>query len=340
MAEDIQPVKALYYPRILSRSLGWLKAALLYWEGLVRVVPDDFEPLDPPGVHDLVEAGLIESISPDRYLEGAQRTFAASLEKLLQGRSRSSRRADRGSGALLHVRELAPSLLQELQTRGLAMTAGEWVSMAGDVAALYKICLTGQAGRELHAAPAIDEGEGDVAAWFFSSREQRGGSAATGLVDGFACARRVHPFPEIEQNGVPTNRLLAARRTFAPQRRAFREQLQGRVAAIDTLPSVAAVRAHLDDAVSEIDGEVNAQRRDLGTVNARNALKVVTMSTPAALGTAVTLAGAPIPTAVAGVTASLGLGVVDWFLQRRQLGRFSTSYVLLLEAALARSWRK
>jgi hypothetical protein len=340
MADDILPVKALYYPRIRFESLGWLKAALLYWEGLLRIVPEDFDPLDPPGVHDLVEAGLIESVAPGRFLREAQESFVRSLEKVAPGHSPPPPVTDRGSGALLHVSEIEPELLQELRTRGLAITAGEWASMPDAVASLYKVTLAGVAGRELHAAPAIDETEADVAAWFYRSREERGGRGTPGLVDGFACARRVSPFPSIEERGVPASRLLAIRRMYATQRRTFREHVQTRVAGIDRLPSIAAVRAHLDDVVSEVEGEVNAQRRDLGTANARNALKVVTVSTPAALGTAVTLAGAPLPTAIAGVTASLGLGVADWFLQKRQLARGVTNYVLSLEEAIARPSRR
>jgi hypothetical protein len=337
MAEDILPVKALYFPRIRFGSLGWLTAALLYWEGLLRIVPEGFDPLDPPGVHDLVEAGLIESVSPARFLEGARDSFVRTLETVAPS---APPLKDRRSGALLHVKEMEPALLQELQARGLAITAGEWVSLPDEIANLYKVTLAGVAGREYHAAPAAEEAEADAAAWFFASRTQRAGNSVTGLVDGFACARRVPPFPWIEQRGLSTAQLLAIRRTYATQRRAFREHLQTRVAGIDRLPSVAAVRAHLLDVISQIEGEVNAQRRDLGTANARNALKVVTMSTPAALGTAVTLAGAPLPTAVVGVTASLGLGVADWFLQRRQLARGVTNYLISLEASIARPQRR
>src|SRR5258708_3266009 len=103
---DVQPVKAIYYPHIQFESLGWLKAALLYWEGILRIVPDGFEPFDPPEVHELATAGLVSSISPSRYLESVRRLFSARLDELLASHLGHSWGLDRESGALIHVAEI------------------------------------------------------------------------------------------------------------------------------------------------------------------------------------------------------------------------------------------
>src|SRR5580704_6582677 len=115
---DVQPVKALYYPRAQFASIGWVKAALLYWESLLRVVPDGLDTHDPPEVHDLVAAGLIEDISPTPYRDATKTAFAPRLEAQLRARGGPSPclrpEADEPSrgeaNALVHIAEIAPEL--------------------------------------------------------------------------------------------------------------------------------------------------------------------------------------------------------------------------------------
>src|SRR5687768_14972847 len=58
------PTRALYYPHIEFRSLDWLKSALLYWEGVKRIVPDEeYTPNDCDELRPLLEAGLVENVS-------------------------------------------------------------------------------------------------------------------------------------------------------------------------------------------------------------------------------------------------------------------------------------
>ena len=85
MAEDVQPIKALYYPQVQFYSPNWLRTALLYWEGVLRLVPDGFQPVDPPIVSDLADLGLVESVSPAPYIASAKDKFLEKLNELLQG---------------------------------------------------------------------------------------------------------------------------------------------------------------------------------------------------------------------------------------------------------------
>jgi hypothetical protein len=284
-----------------------------------------------------VTAGLIEGVSPARYLRAAAEQFAASLEDLLRRTSQQSLGQRRQSGALVHIGEIDPTLLRDLQARGFATAAGQWSSMAPELASIYKVSLANEVAKALHAVPATDEADLDVATWIFDGRKQRARQGTAGFIDGFACVRRLDPFPLIEQRGMRTSKVVELRQLFDTPRRAFRDRVQARVAAMDTLPSAEAIRAQLDALVGDIEGEVNAQRRALETSNVRNALKLVTVSTPAALGAAVALAGAPLPLAATGVLGSLGLGATDWFIQRRQARRSTANYLLALSPAVART---
>ena len=152
---DVPPVKALYTPHIQFRLIGWLRAALLYWEGILRFAPDRFSAFDPPEVHELVAAGLIENVSPERYCKAAADVFCARLDEVLA----SSRRPPcLGTNAdpLIHASQIDRDLLQKLQRRGLAASSGDWAKMSPDMAALYKATL--REHRRSRAQRSADDG--------------------------------------------------------------------------------------------------------------------------------------------------------------------------------------
>src|SRR5262245_3478541 len=85
----LPPTKCLYYPYIHFRSLDWLKYALLYWEGVKRIVPVHVRTQDPPEVTALVEKGLVENVAADEFLNQAADVFIPKLERLAASRGGS-----------------------------------------------------------------------------------------------------------------------------------------------------------------------------------------------------------------------------------------------------------
>jgi hypothetical protein len=331
---EVQPLKALYYPHVHFDSLGWVKAALLYWEKIVRLVPAGFQTWDPPEVHELAVEGLIENVSSAPYLHSADQIFAARLEEMLQTHLGPSLCLKRESGSLLHVADIEPGLLRQLQARRLAAAAGDWVTMSPDIATLYKITLATVAGEDLHAAPATDDPSCDVAATYFAHARLARDPKAMAPIDGFACVRQIQPFPSIEAKGLPVKDLVEIRDELPQSRREFRERVQASATAIATLVSVEAIRGHLTDLTTEIEREVRAERSAVRAANRRNFWKAVSVSMPASIGAAVTLAGAPILIAALGVAGSLGVGLTDWLLKRHHDPRAPSHYLLSLDAAV------
>lgn len=337
---DVSPIKALYYPHIQFRSVPWLKSALLYWEGIRRIVPAGLAPQDPPEVRELVDAGLIESKPADEYRAAAAVVFRSRLEDLLQTRNGRPPFLDnlRTTGSerdQVHVAKMEYDLLQELEQRGLATMAGQWVAMSPEMAGLYMIALANEAGHQLHSSPITDHKACDVAATYFAHQKVTPDKDAVAPLDGFACARLLLPFPSPEAAGNLTVRQLVDIRTKSEkERRAFREKIQTRAAGIAELPSVEAVRDHLNDLTAEVELEIAAQRDALRSANVNAAWSVLGISAPASISTALALTGAPpLAVSVAGVGA-VALGVANWFLQRRKERRAGGHYLLTLEKAV------
>jgi hypothetical protein len=239
---------------------------------------------------------------------------------------------------LIRVGEIEAGLLRELQALGLAAVSGGWVTMSSDLAQLYTVTLAGVIGRAVHAAPATDQAICDVASLYFARRQLFGGDDAQTPIDGYACARSLAPFPELEAADVPTEKLLKVRQKYASERRAFRELVQARAVDIAELPSVDAMASHLRDLTTELEAEVDSQRRSRRADYVRDVWKLVGIGTPASIGAVVTLAGAPSLVAALGGAGSVAAAVTDWLLERRHGHRSTARYLLSLEWLMG-GWR-
>jgi hypothetical protein len=339
MTTDVQPVKALYYPHTHFASTRWLKAALLYWERLVRIVPEGFPLLDPPDIHELEAEGLIENVSPAPYRELAKRRFLRRLEHALGRRevlSASGNRAwpaSRRRYQLVAIDKIERGLLQELQAHGLAAISEDWVTMSSEMADMYLVALANEIARSLHAAPATDTSPDQVPSTFVAQQELSGDRSPEVPIDGYACARMMSPFRAIEGSSVPTDKILRIRQKCSDQRRAFRELIQERAVAIAALHSTQAIDSHLRDLTFELEGEASAQRRSRTEAYWRDAGRVLGVGAPASIGAVVTLSGAPALVAALGGVGTVAAGITEWIVDRRQ-ARHAVQYLLCLEGVL------
>lgn len=78
---------AFYYPYIQIQDLNWLKAALLYWDGVRRVMPPDALVNDPPEIREAIAAGSLIDTSPAPYRQAASETFLKKFKPFIQEQS-------------------------------------------------------------------------------------------------------------------------------------------------------------------------------------------------------------------------------------------------------------
>ncbi|MBC7972317.1 MAG: hypothetical protein H7Z11_19685 [Verrucomicrobia bacterium] len=76
--------KALYYPYIQIQDENQLKCALLYFEGIHRIVPKYIPLHDSAVVHAVIEEGLLEDQDPEDYAERASKKFEEDFLSLLK----------------------------------------------------------------------------------------------------------------------------------------------------------------------------------------------------------------------------------------------------------------
>jgi hypothetical protein len=341
MSDDIQPVKALYYPRTHFSSTGWLKTALLYWEGVLRIVPEDVLLQDPPEVHALVDAGLVENVPAERYQAGAKRCFLGHLEGAFERDAEgpfpcSFERDESGRShyKIFLIGKIERGLLKALQAHGLAMASAEWATMASEMTDLYLMGLANEVARDLHAAPSSNPPLEDIPSTFLAL--QRTGSEPTAkvLADGYACARTMGAFRQLESSDLSVPKLLRARQKYAQGRRAFRELVQERATAMAALRSARAVESHFRNLADELESEADAERNRRSATHWRTAWRVAGVVSPASIGGVVTVSGAPAIAAAIGGVGTVAAAITDWVVESRKV-RHASSYLLSLETLAA-----
>jgi hypothetical protein len=93
---------AFYYPYIQIQDLNWLKAALLYWDGVRRVMPPDVLVNDPPEIREAIAAGSLIDTSPAPYRQAASETFLKKFKPFIQDQS-VCKKLERIFGDSLHA---------------------------------------------------------------------------------------------------------------------------------------------------------------------------------------------------------------------------------------------
>jgi hypothetical protein len=336
---DLQAIEGLYYPGPEFPSVPWLKAVLLYWEGILRIVPDGRTPQDSPDVKALLEAGAVQDVSPAPFRTATAEAFGTRLEDLLQSRQgqpieegecTDGSKGDAKAEERIHLTELDRSLVKKLESKKLVSVNGEWAHMSRAIAQLYRITLANEAARQLYAAPVTDTTACDVVSTYFSSRKVTADPKGV-PTDGLQWAQLHLPFPSVETAGrLSVKKLLDLRKKHAHLRQGFRERIQKHTDAIADLPSPDAVHSHLEAMGKEMQYDLETQKDALRAAGLRDLWTVISISSPLSLGTGAALATAGSPLAAVGAFGVVGLGVAKWFFERKAERRESGHYLLSL----------
>ncbi len=131
---------ALYYPTIEFQDYEWLWGASLLWDRIYKIVPEGYQPDEPPNVLELQEGGEIGvAIHPQKYAKGIADEFiekmksrnwdAAALTHNKEDSADDYRR--------LHKNKVDAKLKEMLISKGQASAQGDWLHIPTEFSAQY-----------------------------------------------------------------------------------------------------------------------------------------------------------------------------------------------------------
>jgi hypothetical protein len=335
------PSKALYFPHLEFGSAAWVKGALLYWEGLARLV-GKVQPDDEPEIRELLEAGLIEEIKLEPFKPQVKRLFGDRFVDLLRrcrGLPDAVPRA-RGLRADLDLQaRVLDELAHELESQGHQHASEVVRTMPEQALALAATFAAHVVASEHYLAPVTDDPMFSALDTYFTEEGITSDPKAT--PDGLAEADLLIPTPSVDAlASLPVARLLEIRAKLRKNRRSFRRKVESLRASIAELPTVDAVRDRIRTFAEDIRDDLEAERRAIREAEVKEDWTFMTITAPAALAVGVTIASSSstILGPVAGIGA-VGLGVTNWFVQRRKRPKASSNYMLSLKTELGRRGR-
>ncbi len=314
--------KALYYPYFGVRDVNWLKAALLYWDGIRRIGPGT-------GRHDhvetkqAVEAGLLEETDPEPYIESAAERFrnyivplATSPKKFSQAQLNQviqEMGSAQSPGYQLRVEKMTNSLIWELRERGMAQLSGDWVITERWVGGVYMMCLAMEMSQKIGAPPATHvtalEGLGEYLA-FGQPRMPKSKKSKTSLLHlGISLPN------SDDLAGVSMKKVLTFHEKCAEERRHFRRAVENIMRKANEIEDPNALSDYLSDQSQDIKEAINNHNHALGFLKTKSAYGLLKISTPAAVTTVATALAPAAATLLAGLGITAGL--VTWWAEQR-----------------------
>lgn len=312
--------KALYFPYIHFQDENWLKYSLLYWDGLKRIVPEEYTPADSKTVKALLDENIIENVNPKDgkvpYTMGAAEQFLPTFKQMLQ------RRHDKRTPAtivneLLEKREKTPIDIRKMDSRVVdvlsnyefAIRDGNSLIMDPKLAGFYMVCLAGHISEEQKAPLVTDTFEMETIGTYFQHSRISQDMFRKQYDKEFQLTRMLMPVPSPQNlKDIDIKKFIKFQKKYEAERTQFRKAIEGTCKGISDLDDQSAIKDFLEQKKKEIKTSVDDQRKAIRGLNAGNMLSLCSISVPTGVSSLAGLS-AVNPISVP-LIAGLGLTVV------------------------------
>jgi len=313
MAEALATGSALYYPYIHIRSLDHIKASLIYWDRVRRIVPDmlrhgegrKYAYDDSYDAQLLADHGLLVCTDPVPYENQAADTFFKHITPHAGNFHIDPETARRltANKRGIHIEKLGDQVLWRLQQMGLAHQIGEWVAMHEEVGALYMFCLASEMGQKMNAALLGDSSEDAEIGQSLLFEPSSPAEVSEHLLDvGISL-----PTPEALHD-VPIKKVADFAQRRAGERLRFREEVEVIIETARSSSDPNQIADYLSTRKTEIAEAVDALRKTQDELLTGGVAGVAKITVPTSFASAAAIAHvSPIGAAI---LAAAGIGVM------------------------------
>lgn len=212
---------ALYFPSIEIRSRSWLRAALLMWDHVYRIVPETYAPNDSDDACAAVDAGFLRTI----ILEDTDRREAAeSFERLLEAAPVMPDAFVDDDGVSIHLGKIDERLYPALDEVN-ARLAGDWYEMPRGLARGYMLTLANTVARRRALSLATDNPDAWIATTYVGMEGNIGDPAYSDEVADQVAAVSIERLVPVFVDDLPIAALITFAGQHAEERRELREHL-------------------------------------------------------------------------------------------------------------------
>jgi Family of unknown function (DUF6236) len=365
----------LYYPFMRIRSASWLKASALYWDTMRRFRPRNYSPRDSLVSSQLADAGFLQYISPEPYVEEVsydlQRFIGEYADVLRRQFGISAALDDRrtrpvwgfdapnGSDKRLgwiHSRKMGFGFASFLESEGLGVVGRgndlDWVGLHPTLAAAYMLALVGECAEHEQLEPTTDSPDQLLSPAYGVESAIR--LLTSGVIDprsadlrhdmaGFAMLAMEYALPK-NINEVSVDQLLATKHSLREELAQFREFVAAQRQELERLASIQdpaiyaeAFTHHVRSQVAEPLKQLEHGLKLCGLETVRSVFTMQSFAPPAlAVGASEMLHLPPVAATASGISAVIGTAWWQYAdARRQQIANSPVGYLLSVNRRLS-----
>jgi hypothetical protein len=327
----------LYFPGIEFATPSWVRAALLIWDSVYRIVPEGYVPQDSSDTLEAVNAGLIHNITlePDDLAsthDGFQK-FLCNIPFMPAGLQGSHR---------VHKDKIDARLYPILDKVATHHVDKDWFQLPSELARGYMFYLAQNAARRRGLYKGTDTADAWVVSYYFSER----GNFDDFVYDtseGSLSYLNIKDLIPISVANVPMSQVIEFLEKRKDEKRNFREQVNRLLGKVALCESKSHLVELFDACHRDLLEAKQALRRSMSFASVDDLYALFVIAVPVAATVLGTLATYGHP-GVAAIATALSFGAVAGYAQFAKAIRANRSantgaYLLDLDNRLAREGR-
>lgn len=250
---------ALYFPSIEVRSSSWLKASLLVWDYIYRIVPSGYQPRDSREVRIAVDAGLVRDI----HLEDADRDLAyREFSRLMSMAPFLPDGFSEHGEVAVHTGKI-DERLQPLLESASALLKGDWYEMPRGLAKGYMLTLARKTAQRRGMCIATDSPDAWTATAYLEARGNVDEYLMNDTEEERYCHVLINDLLPLNLASVNMDAIVQLHETHDDERRALRSELARVMTSLTRCESPEYARHLQTNAVRALDKRKQSYRKGL-----------------------------------------------------------------------------
>jgi len=242
----------LYYPTIEFADEDWVKATLLLWDRVYRIVPAGYRPRDSAGIREAVDRGLIRNIHLEEEDTGTAAdeflTFCDSLPFVPAG-------LEPGSSERIHPDKIDSRLYPELDKIADYFDRDGWLRLSPAVARGYMFILSKIVAGRRGLARATSSRDSWTIDPFFAENANFDEYVYNRDSEGYFTSLLLHQVLPSDLSGVRMEQVVRFVETRQDERVAFRNVIDDFASALTDCESVDHTRTIVRDFIERLERE-------------------------------------------------------------------------------------
>lgn len=279
----------LYYPHIEIQNEKWLKAAILLWDNVYRIVPSSYNPKDSDEVLRACDNDLVRAISLEK--EDMSR-ITQDFQNLLSDLQYKPAGLEYDEYAYLHPEKIDSVLYPTLEKYAQGQSDEGFLALPREVVRGYMFFLSTEVAKRRQLARCTDDKYSFAVSPYFSEMANFDDYLYNREAEGFYSALIFENMLPINLDSVPMSKVIKASEKSKDERKAFKEELNRFSEQLYKCESIDHGKAILNDFKNDLERAKRELKASQGFLNRDDIGSFFSMGVPTSAGVYGALLGA------------------------------------------------